>query len=76
MNLSEMTREQLWALDDRRVRELCLKHGIATVTIWSSSKTGNPRPLGKEYLLSILEQHRLELQQTAAESRQDSTNER
>jgi len=60
MNLGDMTRDQLWALDMQETRELYVKY------------IGGEPILTYDVMLNFLEQHRIELQQDAADSRRET----
>ena len=64
MNLGDMTRDQLWALDMQETRELYVKY------------IGGEPILTYDVMLNFLEQLRLELQQDAADARRDTQQER
>ncbi len=61
--LSQMTRDELWALDEKQVIDLALTHRLRVYM--------QGIQIDKEDLLEDLEELRLELQQDSADSRQD-----
>jgi len=64
MNLENMTREQLWALDMQEIGRLANEHGLEYVAGLM------PNEVRQSYI-SRLDRIRLELHQTAAEERQE-----
>lgn len=73
--LSQMTREELWALDDSKIDELVQKHKAFVIGVdTASGKLWIPKTKGE--LIMCLEQRRLSLQQSAADARRDTQQER
>jgi len=65
MNLSEMTREQLLALDDEHLSELLTTHAQSLYIMTTILVNG------RSAVKSYLDERRLKLQQSSAESRQE-----
>jgi hypothetical protein len=68
--LSQMTREELYALDDEHLSDLLTTHAD-TLYIMTTILVN-----GRESVREFLDERRLELQQSAAESRHDSQQDR
>jgi len=71
--LSQMTREELWALDESEIIELAHTHDVDTTTMGYDPKRLCSLIISRpvSYIRNDLEQLRLELQKDNADSRQD-----